>query len=66
MLLKDPPPTIILCVSLPPATILTVPIYVFMKAHEELATKDMEEYFFHVVGRVSVEDACTPSVCLET
>jgi hypothetical protein len=57
-LFKDPPPKedcpicflpmpikIISCVSLPPATILSVPIYDFANEHEELADEDTEAYF---------------------
>jgi TPR repeat protein len=36
---------LICCVSLPPATILSVPIHDFAKAHEELAQMGMEQYF---------------------
>ena len=57
-LFKDPPPKedcsicflpmpskLICCVSLPPATILSVPIYDYAKANEELAGKSTEAYF---------------------
>ena len=57
-LFKDPPPKedcpicflpmpkkLICCVSLPPATITSVPIDDFAVANEELARKDMEEYY---------------------
>ena len=57
-LFKDPPPKeecpicflpmpdlLISCVSLPPATIFSVPIYDFAKANEELATEGMEQYY---------------------
>ena len=57
-LFKDPPPKedcpicfipmpkkLICCVSLPPATTLSVPIDDFAVANEELARKDMEEYY---------------------
>jgi TPR repeat protein len=56
-LFKDPPPKedcpicflqmptkLICCVSLPPATILSVPIYDFAMAHEELANEAMDGY----------------------
>jgi TPR repeat protein len=41
------------CVSLPPATILSVPIYEFSVANEELVTVDMEQYY----------QCCGKSVC---
>ena len=57
-LFKDPPPKedcpicflpmptkLICCVSLPTATISSVPIYDFAKANEELAKKAMEQYY---------------------
>ena len=57
-LFKDPPPkaecpicflpmptNLISCVSLPPATISSVPIHDFAMANEELAKKDMEVYY---------------------
>jgi hypothetical protein len=57
-LFKDPPPKedcpicflpmptdIISCASLPPATILSVPIYDFAEANEELADEEMEKYY---------------------
>ena len=57
-LFKDPPPKedcpicflpmpvkIVSCVSLPPATIFSVPIYDFAMANEELKTEDMEQYY---------------------
>ena len=47
------PDKLICCVSLTPATIHSVPIYNFMKAHEELAGKATEEYF----------PCCGKSVC---
>ena len=66
-LFKDPPakedcpicflplPTrLICCISLPPATIMSVPIYEFAVANEVLANKAMEEYF----------SCCGKSLCL--
>jgi len=57
-LFKDPPPKedcqicflpmpirLICCISLPPATISSVPIYDFAEANEELATKGTAEYY---------------------
>jgi hypothetical protein len=57
-LFKDPPPKedcpicflpmplkLIYCASLPDATVSSVPIYEFAKAHEEFATEGMEEYY---------------------
>ena len=57
-LFKDPPPKedcpicflpmpvkLICCVSLPPATLLSVPIYDFAKANEELATEGTDGYY---------------------
>ena len=57
-LFKDPPPkedcpicflpmpaTILSCATLPPATILSVPIYDFAEANEELADEEMEKYY---------------------
>ena len=38
------PDRLICCVSLPPATIMSVPIYDFAEANEELAGKGMEKY----------------------
>jgi TPR repeat protein len=39
------PISLISCVTLPPATILSVPIYDFVIAHEELAKMDTEVYY---------------------
>ena len=57
-LFKDPPPkedcpicflpmplNLIHCISLPPATILSVPIYDFAIAHEALKDEDMDVYY---------------------
>ena len=57
-LFKDPPPKedcpicfipmpskLICCISLPPATISSVPISDFAKANTEYAAEDMEEYY---------------------
>jgi hypothetical protein len=47
------PINIISCVSLPPATILCVPIYDFAMANEELASMSTEKYY----------SCCGKSVC---
>jgi TPR repeat protein len=39
------PNQLIACVSLPPATIFSIPIYDYAEANEELANKGMEEYY---------------------
>ena len=78
VLFKDPPAKedcpicflpmplkLICCVSLPPATILSVPIDDYATANEEMAKWETKTYI-HVVGRVFVEDAYTSSVCPET
>ena len=65
-LFKDPPPKedcpicflpmpvkLICCVSLPPATIKSVPVYDYAEANEELATKAMEAYY----------SCCGKSIC---
>ena len=57
-LFKDPPPkedcpicflpmpvSLICCMSLPPATVLSVPIYDYAEANEELAAEATEEYY---------------------
>jgi TPR repeat protein len=57
-LFKDPPPkedcpicflpmpvNLIQCITLPPATILSVPIYEFAIAHEALKVEDMVQYY---------------------
>ena len=57
-LFKDPPPKedcpicflpmpnkLISCMSLPPATIMSVPIYDYAEANEEFATKQMKDYY---------------------
>jgi hypothetical protein len=69
-LFKDPPPMeecpicflpmplkIISCASLPDATIMSVPIYDFAMANEELAKKLKRSDIFHVAERVFVEGA---------
>ena len=66
-LFKDPPPKedcpicflpmpikLICCVSLPPATISSLPIYDFAEANEGLKDKDMEKYY----------PCCGKSICL--
>lgn len=77
-LFKDPPPKddcpicflpmperLRACMSLPPATISSVPISDFAEANEEFAGEGTETYF-HVAERVFVEDVYTLSVLLET
>ena len=57
-LFNDPPPNddcpicflpmprrLICCISLPPATIFSVPIYDYAEANEDLAGEDMEKYY---------------------
>ena len=74
-LFKDPPPKeecpicflpmpkrLIYCLSLPPATISSVPIYDFAIANEELATKDMEKYY-PCCGK-SICRGCVHSFCM--
>ena len=66
-LFKDPPPKedcpicflpmpikMICCVSLPPATILSVPIYDFANERQELADEDMKAYY----------PCCGKSICV--
>ena len=77
-LFKDPPPkkdcpicflpmptTLISCVSLPPATRLSVPIYDFAIANEGLANKNME-LLYPCCGKRICRGACTLSVRLIT
>ena len=45
---------IITCVSLPPATISSVPIYDFAEANEELVDEHMWKYIIHVAERAFV------------
>ena len=59
------PVQLICCISLPPATITSVPINDFAIANEELATEP-RRHIIHVAERVSVEGASTPFVNLET
>ena len=73
-LFKDPPPKdcpicflpiptkLICCVSLPSATILSVPMYDFAIAHEELADKSMEVYY-PCCGK-SICKGCAHSFCV--
>jgi hypothetical protein len=49
------PYKLISCITLPPATIMSVPVYDFAIANEELADKAPEVY---------LEGVCTPSVSL--
>jgi hypothetical protein len=78
-LFKDPPPKedcpicflpmptrLICCISLPPATISSVPIYDFAIANEELATEDTDIYYPCCGKQAFVKGACTPIVVLET
>jgi TPR repeat protein len=55
------PDLLISCVSLPPATIFSVPIYDFAKANEELATEGMEQYY-PCCGK-SICKGCMHSFC---
>jgi tetratricopeptide (TPR) repeat protein len=55
------PVVIISCVSLPPATITSVPIHDFAIANEELAQKAMEQYF--VCCGKSICQGCIYSFC---
>ena len=57
---------IITCVSLPPATISSVPIYDFAEANEELVDEHMWKYIIHVAERAFVEAVFAPSMSLET
>ena len=74
VLFKDPPPKedcsicflpmpilLISCATLPPATILSVPIYDFAIANEELATEPMETYY-PCCGK-SICKGCVHSFC---
>jgi hypothetical protein len=56
---------LICCISLPPATILSVPIYDYATAHEELAN-EATDFFYSCAERLFVQGASTPSVNLET
>jgi hypothetical protein len=47
------PTKLLPCISLPPATILSVPIYDYVIANEELAKVGMEEYY----------ECCGKSIC---
>jgi hypothetical protein len=60
------PEKLISCISLPPATITSVPINDFATADKEFAQKDMETYIIHAVERVFVWDVFIPSIYLET
>jgi hypothetical protein len=68
-LFKDPPPKedcpicflpmprhLISCVPLPPATISTIPIFDFVRDHQELTGKAMEQYY----------PCCGKSICQTT
>jgi hypothetical protein len=58
---------IITCITLPPATISSVPIiYDFAMANEEFAQTTMEElYPLLRAGRLFVKDVCNPFASLE-
>ena len=71
-LFNDPPPKddcpicflpmpeeLIACISLPPATLSSVPIYEYAKANEKLAGEHAETYI-HVAENVFAKDAWTP------
>jgi hypothetical protein len=80
-LFKDPPPAkedcpicflpmpsnVICCISLPPATTLSVPIYDYAVANEGWSWQvRLRKSIIHVAGKVFVEGVCTPSLLLET
>jgi len=58
------PVNLLCCVSLPPATISSVPINDFANANERFENKDMQLYY-HVAGRVFVKGVNTPLFILE-
>jgi hypothetical protein len=64
------PKTMICCISLPPATVSSQPIYDFAEANKELARVGTETYAsccgLHAAGRVFVEGAYIPLRSLET
>ena len=47
------PVTLVCCITLPPATIFSVPIYDFAKANEEVALVEMKQYY----------SCCGKSIC---
>jgi hypothetical protein len=49
------PPKLISCISLPPVTITSVPIFDLAKANTEVAKVDTEEYY----------ECCGKSICRE-
>jgi hypothetical protein len=74
-LFKDPPPKedcpicflpmplgLICCVTLPPATISSVPINDYADANQELATEPMETYYYSCCGK-SICEGCVYSFC---
>jgi TPR repeat protein len=74
-LFKDPPPKedcpicflpmparLLLCMTLPPATIMSVPIYDFAIANERLADEPMETYYYPCCGK-SICRGCVHSFC---
>ena len=78
-LFKDPPPKedcpicflpmpnqLISCVSLPPATVSSVPIDDFANANQRLIYMAMDNYYIFVAESAFVKDASIPFVSLET
>ena len=59
------PAYLICCVSIPPATISSMPVYDFAIANEELGKNDTHEYYY-VAERVFVDGAKTPLLSLGT
>jgi len=59
------PTRLICCVSLPDATLSSVPIYDFAIANIKLA-KWVRSDIFHVAARAFVEGVGIPSICLES
>ena len=60
------PHALLAVISLPLATISSIPIYDYSEAKKELASMGTEIYYSCFVGRVYVKDAFTPSVRQET
>jgi len=75
-LFKDPPPAkeecpicfvpmpvkLISCMTLPPATITSIPIYDFAMANQELAKEDMEDYYSCCGNYIC--SGCIHSLCM--
>ena len=59
------PILLISCVTLPSATILSVPVNDFAIANRRVAGEEQKS-IIHVAGRIFVKGAFTPSVWLET